>query len=61
MSNVLSYSRHPQDEPVLQQLETYVQHLSSGNKAAIAALLGDTITSPQQDISLTAKSSKVAA
>ena len=36
MPNLTTYSRHPQDEPVLQQLETYLQHLSSDNKAAIA-------------------------
>ncbi len=36
MPNLTTYSRHPQDEPVLQQLETYLQHLSSDNKATIA-------------------------
>lgn len=36
MQNLTTYSRHPQDEPVLQQLEAYLQHLSFDNKAALA-------------------------
>lgn len=36
MPNLVSHSRHPQDEPVLQQLETYVQNLIRDNKATIA-------------------------
>lgn len=47
MQNLTSYSRHSQDEPVLQQLEAYVQHLSSDNKAAIAIAALYEATEPQ--------------
>lgn len=47
MPNLITYSCHPQDEPVLQQLETYVQHLSSNNKAAIAIAALYEATEPQ--------------
>lgn len=36
MRNIISHSRHPQDEPVLQQLEFHLQCLSSDTKAALA-------------------------
>jgi len=36
MPNLTSYSCHPQDELVLQRLETYLQYLSFNEKAAIA-------------------------
>lgn len=36
MQNLTTYSRHPNDEPTLQQLETHLQHLSLDNKAALA-------------------------
>lgn len=47
MPNLTTYSRHPQDEPVLQQLETYVQYLSSDNKAAVAIAAPCEATEPQ--------------
>ena len=36
MFNLISHSLNPKDEPVLQQLETHLQHLSQEKKAAIA-------------------------
>jgi hypothetical protein len=36
MFNVTSYSLNPKDEPVLQQLENHLQHLSQDKKASIA-------------------------
>lgn len=36
MLNLISYSRHPDDELTLQQLEKHLQHLSFDNKAALA-------------------------
>ena len=36
MPNLTSYSFNPKDEPVLQQLEIYLHHLSQDKKAAIA-------------------------
>ncbi len=36
MRNIISYSLNPKDEPVLQQLETYLQYLNRDKKAAIA-------------------------
>ena len=36
MLNLTSYSLNHQDEPVLQQLETHLHHLSQDTKAAIA-------------------------
>lgn len=36
MLNLTSHSLNPKDEPVLQQLETHLQHLSRDKKAAIA-------------------------
>lgn len=36
MPLLTSYSFDPKDEPVLQQLETHLQHLSQDKKAAIA-------------------------
>ena len=35
MPRITSYSLNPKDEPILQQLETYLQHLSQDKKAAI--------------------------
>lgn len=43
MTNLTTYSRHPQDEPVLQQLETYLQHLSTDNKATMPGTAGAAI------------------
>lgn len=36
MLNLTSHSLNQKDEPVLQQLETHLQHLSQDKKAAIA-------------------------
>ena len=36
MPNLTSHSLNSKDEPVLQQLETHLQHLSQNKKAAIA-------------------------
>ena len=36
MPNLTSHSLNSKDEPVLQQLETHLQHLSQDKKAAIA-------------------------
>lgn len=36
MLNLTSHSLNPKDEPVLQQLENHLQHLSQEKKAAIA-------------------------
>ncbi|PSB24887.1 hypothetical protein [Chlorogloea sp. CCALA 695] len=36
MPNLTSHSLNVKDEPVLQQLETHLQHLSQDKKAAIA-------------------------
>ncbi len=36
MLNLTSHSLNQKDEPILQQLETYLQHLSQDKKAAIA-------------------------
>ena len=36
MLNLTSHSFNPKDEPVLQQLEIHLQHLSQDKKAAIA-------------------------
>ncbi len=36
MLNLTSHSFNPKDEPVLQQLEIYLHHLSQDKKAAIA-------------------------
>ncbi len=36
MLNLTSYSLNQQDEPVLQQLEIHLQHLSQDKRAAIA-------------------------
>ena len=35
MPLLTSYSLNPKDEPILQQLETHLQHLSQDKKAAI--------------------------
>lgn len=47
MRNIISSSRYLQDEPVLQQLETYLQHQSSDNKAAIATAAPCVAIEPQ--------------
>lgn len=47
MSNLTTFCRYPQDEPILQQLETYLQHLSNDNKAAIAIAALYEATEPQ--------------
>lgn len=47
MLNLISYSRHPEDEPTLQQLETHLQHLSFNNKAALAIAALYEATEPQ--------------
>jgi len=36
MLNIISYSLNVKDEPILQQLEIHLQHLSQDKKAAIA-------------------------
>ncbi len=36
MFNLISHSLNPKDEPVLQQLETHLQHLSQDKKASLA-------------------------
>ena len=36
MPRITSYSLNVKDEPILQQLETHLQHLSQNKKAAIA-------------------------
>ncbi len=36
MLNLTSHSFNPQDEPILQQLEIHLHHLSQNKKAAIA-------------------------
>ncbi len=36
MLNLISYSLNFKDEPILQQLQTYLQHLSFDKRAAIA-------------------------
>lgn len=47
MANLTTFCRHPQDEPILQQLETYLQYLSNDNKAAIAIAALYEATEPQ--------------
>lgn len=47
MRNLISYSRHRQDAPVLQQLEICLQQLSQDNRAAIAIAALYEATEPQ--------------
>lgn len=47
MPNLTTFCRHPQDEPILQQLETYLQYLNNDNKAAIAIAAEYEATEPQ--------------
>lgn len=47
MPNLNTFSRHPNDEPVLQQLETYLQHLNFDNKAALAIAAFYEATEPE--------------
>lgn len=47
MPNLNTFSRHPNDEPVLQQLETYLQHLSHKMKATIAVAASCVATEPE--------------
>jgi hypothetical protein len=38
MFNLISHSLNPKDEPILQQLQNHLQHLSQHKKAAIAMI-----------------------
>ena len=47
MPNLNTFSSYPQDEPVLQQLETYLQHLSFEGQAALAIAAFYEATEPE--------------
>ena len=48
MLSLTSHSLNPQDEPILQQLQTQLQHLSQDKKAAIAIAALYEATEPQE-------------
>jgi hypothetical protein len=48
MLNLTSHSLNPKDEPILQQLQTQLQHLSQDKKAAIAIAALYEATEPQE-------------
>lgn len=48
MLNLTSHSLNPKDEPILQQLEAHLQHLSQDKRAAIASAALYEATEPDE-------------